>query len=338
MRGDIIDSVVQKRRVAILRALLLLAATCVTGCREESEVATESPPLVYEPLPDDSPLVYVSGIPSMWSDFGVGHLLEDENVEFGRFRVRGPTGGRADIRITPPYSWQLVLSLRERGAKFIEIPVALDAAAVIVHRDNDWVDRLTLSQLRELYNSDKRMTWRELDPRWPDRIIKIFVAHDFPAGTSFVYRMIAGLKDRWNPNSWSTGGDDGSENSVANNSDAIAVILSSYVTGRVRSVPVSRTEQEPPELVAPHTYSPFLRPILMYVSLESTRRPAVLSLVSRYLESLELLGYLPIDEAVAERARAHFENRWTGTHFLTESGEARRGKLADIYTKSNLVE
>lgn len=60
---------------------------------------------------------------------------------------------------------------------FLELPLAIDTLAVMVHFDNDWVDHLTLDELRKIWGSaaeGKVMRWNQVRPAWPDEPLVLF--------------------------------------------------------------------------------------------------------------------------------------------------------------------
>ena len=63
----------------------------------------------------------------------------------------------------------------QAGIAFIELPLAFDGLCIAVHPKNDWVKSLTVDQVRRIYSAkDTARTWKELDPSWPDRPIKVY--------------------------------------------------------------------------------------------------------------------------------------------------------------------
>ncbi|MEM4280769.1 MAG: PstS family phosphate ABC transporter substrate-binding protein [Candidatus Caldarchaeum sp.] len=63
----------------------------------------------------------------------------------------------------------------KNGVAWIEIPVAIDALVVVVNRENNWVDCITISELKKIWepNSSVRL-WRDIRPSWPAQPIKLY--------------------------------------------------------------------------------------------------------------------------------------------------------------------
>lgn len=61
------------------------------------------------------------------------------------------------------------------GIEFVEVPVAYDALTVVVNPENDWVQCLTVDQLKDLWQPDPRaIFWSDFDTAWPMEEIKLY--------------------------------------------------------------------------------------------------------------------------------------------------------------------
>ncbi len=74
-------------------------------------------------------------------------------------------------------------SLEEAGIDYTEFLLAYDGLTVVVSQENDWVEDLTVEQLKEIWVEDgTRENWSDLNPEWPDEEI-IFYAPGTDSGT-----------------------------------------------------------------------------------------------------------------------------------------------------------
>jgi phosphate transport system substrate-binding protein len=63
----------------------------------------------------------------------------------------------------------------EAGIEYIEVPVALDALTIVVNPENDWVQCLTIQQLKDLWQPDPRANfWSDFDAGWPMENIALY--------------------------------------------------------------------------------------------------------------------------------------------------------------------
>lgn len=66
----------------------------------------------------------------------------------------------------------------ENGVEFIELPAALDALTVVINPKNDWVKHLNVEDLKKAWEpaaQGKVMTWKQMNPAFPDRPLKLLV-------------------------------------------------------------------------------------------------------------------------------------------------------------------
>src|SRR5262245_57193709 len=65
------------------------------------------------------------------------------------------------------------------GINFIELPVAYDGIAVVVNPKANWINDITVDELRTLWEpaaQGKVLKWNQARPGWPDREIHLFGA------------------------------------------------------------------------------------------------------------------------------------------------------------------
>lgn len=63
------------------------------------------------------------------------------------------------------------IDCEKNGIGFIELEVAIDGIAVVVNSSNDWVDQLTISELRQIWKLDGAEQWSDIRSDWPDEPI-----------------------------------------------------------------------------------------------------------------------------------------------------------------------
>ena len=65
------------------------------------------------------------------------------------------------------------------GIEFLEMPIAMDALAVIVHPNNDWATCMTVEELATAYETEAQGevdNWNQLNDDYPDRSLNLFGA------------------------------------------------------------------------------------------------------------------------------------------------------------------
>lgn len=66
-------------------------------------------------------------------------------------------------------------ALKEKGIEFTEINLAFDGLSVVVNKENNWVDNLTIDELKKIWIEDGTVKkWSDIRPEWPEEEIKLY--------------------------------------------------------------------------------------------------------------------------------------------------------------------
>jgi phosphate transport system substrate-binding protein len=249
-----------------------------------------------------------------------------------------------------PIKMQEFEALKEAGIPFYEIPVAYDGLTIVVHKDNDWVDQLTLEELKKIFTvAGGASKWSEVRADWPDRKIGIF-APGTASGTFDYFKEVVAGDDGQLRSDMSTSEDDNVlVTGVAGSPDAIGFFGVAYFEenrDKLKAVPVVNPETQVAVLpdsdkIESGEYAPFSRPLFIYVSASTIGRPEVKLFVTFYLKNAPTLagesGYVTLPASIYEAAIRKIQERKTGTHYWTETGEKISGPVTEVYQDSNLL-
>lgn len=221
-----------------------------------------------------------------------------------------------------------VEACKAKGIEYIELPVAYDGIAVVVHPKNDWVDHLTVAELRALWapEAQGRVTrWSQIRAGWPDEEVHLF-GPGVDSGTyDYFTKAIVGKEHASRGDFTSSENDDVLVQGVATDRLALGFFGYAYYAEnaeRLKLVPVDGGQgpvAPSPKTVADGTYQPLSRPVFLYVSKQAADQPAVRNFVTFYLEKAPSLtrdvGYIPLPEKAYALARKRFEDRVVGSVF-----------------------
>ncbi len=221
----------------------------------------------------------------------------------------------------------------DRGVQFIELPVALDGIVVAVNSENDWVDHLTVEQLKRMWEPEAQqsvMRWSDVDPSWPDEPLRL-MGPGVDSGTyDYFTEAIVGEEGASRGDIISSEDDNVLVTGVLKDRNALAFFGYAYYEenkSRLEGVPIDDEKptgkQGPvapsPDTIASGMYQPLSRPLMIYVRAEDAEREAVQQFVSFYLDNARELvpdvGFIPMLQPTYERVRARFEARRIGTLF-----------------------
>ncbi|MCK4873360.1 MAG: PstS family phosphate ABC transporter substrate-binding protein [Phycisphaerales bacterium] len=234
----------------------------------------------------------------------------------------------------------------ENGIEFIEIPVAYDGISIVVNKSNTWVDQLSVDDLRKIFlDGSPVTTWRDVRADWPNVPISIY-APGTDSGTFDYFKDVVAGKTGAIRSDMSVSEDDNVlVRGVAGDRGGIGFFGCAYYfenKDKLRAIPIVNPETRravapTPETIENGRYAPFSRPLFIYVSRKSAERPEVQALVKFYFEYgpelAEEVGYVRLPEIISLRAMVNFNDRMTGTQFLTMDGEKIHGPLLKIYRK-----
>ncbi|WP_164102666.1 PstS family phosphate ABC transporter substrate-binding protein [Candidatus Laterigemmans baculatus] len=240
-------------------------------------------------------------------------------------------------------------SARQSGAAFVEMPIAFDGLTIVVHPKNDWVDQITVDELKKIFTAEgQAKNWSDVREGWPEKEIAIF-APGTDSGTFDYFNEVVAGEDGQMRSDMSTSEDDNVlVTGVSGSPEAIGFFGVAYYEenkDKLRAVPVVNPQSGEAVLPNPETiesgeYAPFSRPLFIYVNADSLRRPEVKRFAQFYLEQAPELaaetGYVALPASVYDQVRTNLQSRKTGTHYLTEEGESRSGPVTEVYAPENL--
>ncbi|WLD11815.1 PstS family phosphate ABC transporter substrate-binding protein [Planctellipticum variicoloris] len=184
-------------------------------------------------------------------------------------------------------------ALAEKGIEYLELTVAIDGLAVVVNPANDWAECMTVQQLNQLWDEGSQVkTWKELDPSWPDEKIQLFGA-DTDSGTfDYFTEVINGKAKRSRTEYTFNSNDNVLVQGVSNNKFALGYFGFAYYaenTDRLKVLGITSADgkavcvKPSVETVEKGEYTPLARPLFIYVSKASLKRPEVAAFLKYYL-------------------------------------------------------
>ena len=210
---------------------------------------------------------------------------------------------------------------KENNISYIGLEVAYDGMAVLVNKENTWVDKLTTDELKKMWAPEAQgviKTWNQIRPEWPNKEIHLFGPGVASGTYDYFTETIVGK-------SGSSRGD-----FTASEDDNVLVqgikgdILSLGFFGLayyeenkndLKIVPIDNGNGPvipTMETITSGTYAPLSRPLFIYVNSEAAKREEVKSFVRFYLENASKLvkevGYDPLQAEKYKEQKAKFED------------------------------
>lgn len=300
-----------RRLLPLLAALLL-----ITGCSG-----------VVAPPAGDASLSHLSGRIIMDGSSTVYPVAQAMAEEFGYLatNVQVPVGisgtgggftkfcdGQSDIaNASRPVKAIEEEHCAGNGYAFIEVPVAFDGLSVLVNPENNWVDCLTVDQLRRIWEPAAERTvtsWQDIDPAFPDLPLTLYGPGTDSGTFEYFTEVITGEAG------YSRGDFTGSEDDniliqgVAGDRSALGFFGFAYYVenqSRLKLLAVDNGDgcvAPSEETIADGTYQPLSRPIFMYLEAGTATREEAQAFMRFILEEgrpvVSDVGYIPFPEDI----------------------------------------
>ncbi|MEN9555799.1 MAG: hypothetical protein RLZZ232_2085 [Planctomycetota bacterium] len=220
--------------------------------------------------------------------------------------------GRIDIaNASRPVKESEQLDCEKNGIELLELKIALDGLTVCVNRENDWVDSITVAQLKKIWEPGSTVkSWKDVDPSWPDVPIALFGPGEESGTFDYFTEVVNGKEDLITDNYSASADDNVTITGVSGEKGGMGFFGCAYYFSnqdKVKALKVSSTDSAADgvlpsaESVQSGAYKPLSRPLFIYVNRKSLIRPEVQDFARFFLgegqAQVSKVGYVPLAEA-----------------------------------------
>jgi phosphate transport system substrate-binding protein len=209
---------------------------------------------------------------------------------------------------------------KKNGIEYTELRVATDALTVVVNAENDWVDCLTVAQLKNIWEPQAEgevTSWRDVDPSFPDERIVLAGAGTDSGTFDYFTDAIVGEEGASRSDYTASEDDNVTVRAVQGDKGALGYFGFSYYeenqdTLKALAVDGGNGCVEPSvEVAQSGEYTPLSRPLFIYVKNESLERPEVTAFVQFVLDNAQQIAetalFVPLNDEQLEESRSRFE-------------------------------
>ena len=219
------------------------------------------------------------------------------------------------------------------GIEFVELPIAYDGIAVVVHPENDWVETLTPDDLKRMWEPAAQgivTRWSQVRPEWPDRELHLF-GPGIDSGTfDYFTRAIVGESGAGRGDFTSSEDDNVLVQGVSNDELALGFFGFAHYDENRDRLALSAVDdgddangvgaiRPSPDTVRDGTYQPLSRPVYLYVDPDALDRREVAGFVGYFLtEGADLVrevGYVSLTDREYALVRRRLEDRVVGSMY-----------------------
>ena len=288
-------------------------------------------------------------------------FAEEYQIKTGNRVVVGlsGTGGgfkkfcRGEVSITGasrPIRTEEMELCKENNIEFMELPVAIDALANVVHPGNTWVECMTVAELKMIWEPEaqgKITNWKQVRDSFPDRPLKLFGAGT-DSGTYDYYTFAITGKEHSSRGDYTATEDDNiTVQGVSTDVDALGFMGVAYLEeNRDKLKPVAVKNEATGECVLPSaetaadgSYQPLTRPLFVYVNVKHLDEVANVEDLAMFMmdhdvapELVASTGYLALPARAFDLGQAKIKARKTGTFF---DGGSKVGVTVDELMAAN---
>jgi phosphate transport system substrate-binding protein len=202
----------------------------------------------------------------------------------------------------------------DAGIEYTEFQVGVDALTVVVNTENDWVDCLTVDQLKKIWEpkaEGKIKNWNQVDPSYPDQALSL-AGPGTDSGTFDYFTDEVNGEEGASRSDYTPSEDDNViVQAVSGDKGGLGYFGFTYYeenqdTLKALAVDGGEGCVEPSvDTARDGSYAPLSRPLFIYVKNESLQRPEVQGFVEYFLtNSIQLAEdalFIPVpDEQVDE--------------------------------------
>lgn len=209
----------------------------------------------------------------------------------------------------------------KNGIDYIDLPVAYDGLSVVVNPKNEFLDYLTVTELRKIWQPGSTVkNWNDVRPDWPNKPIKLYGPGADSGTFDYFTKKINGKSQASRSDYTASEDDNVLVMGVAGDTYSLGYFGYAYYKENQDKLKVVAIDGgdgpiKPSETtINDGTYKPLSRPIFIYVSNKAAKRPVIKEFVSFYLKNATVLskevGYVPLPDTKYQQLLDQFE-KWS---------------------------
>lgn len=241
--------------------------------------------------------------------------------------------GETDIsNASRPIKEEEIELCKQNGIEYIELPVAYDGLAVLANPANDWVECLTVDELKKIWEpaaQGKITNWNQVRESFPDRPLQLYGPGTDSGTFDYFTDEIVGEEGASRGDYTPSEDDNVIVQGISGEDNALGYFGYAYYQANQDALKLIAVDNGDGKCVQPSvdtvkqgTYKPLSRPIFIYVKKESAEKPQVKAFVDFYLgESFTPLvqspevGYIALSDELYSGIAKRFAAGTTGSEF-----------------------
>ena len=207
---------------------------------------------------------------------------------------------------------------KANGIEYVEFAIAYDGIAVVVSTQNDFVDSLTVEELKKIWEPESTVrTWKDVRPEWPDEAIKLYAPGTDSGTFDYFTEVITGESGASRTDFTPSEDDNVLVQGIAGDRYSLGYFGYAYYVENTDKLNIVRIDNgngpvEPTfDTIMEGSYAPLSRPIYMYVSRNALEQEHVKVFVEYFLTEgtalVSEVGYVQLSNASYETELAKMQ-------------------------------
>jgi phosphate transport system substrate-binding protein len=193
----------------------------------------------------------------------------------------------------------------KKGIEPIELKVAIDGLSVVVNKQNDFVDCMTVADLKKVWEPGSKVkTWKDIRSEWPADEIKLYGPGSDSGTFDYFTAEIVGEESASRSDYSASEDDNILVQGVIGDKNAFGYFGYSYLEGNLdslRAIGIDSGEGcvvPTQDTIKGGEYKPLSRPLFVYVSDQALEKEHVGAFAEFYLDTVNAVladvGYIPV--------------------------------------------
>ncbi|MGY0067974.1 PstS family phosphate ABC transporter substrate-binding protein [Streptomyces sp. QTS137] len=201
--------------------------------------------------------------------------------------------GETDIsNASRPIKDEEIATCKDNSIEYQQFSVANDGLSVVVSKDNDWAECLSVEQLKKIWEPGSKVNnWNQVDPEFPDEPLKLFGAGTDSGTFDYFTDAINGEEGASRTDYSGSEDDNVTVTGVSGTKGGMGYFGFSYFEENADKLKLLQVDggggcvTPSVETVQEGTYKPLGRQLFIYPSAKSLQRPEVVDFVEYYVEN-----------------------------------------------------
>lgn len=183
----------------------------------------------------------------------------------------------------------------ELGIEYIELPIALDGIAIVVHPSNTFCAHLTVAELKKIWEPGSNIVnWKDIRAGFPDLPLKLYGPGTDSGTFDYFTEAIVGKEKASRSDYTASENDNVLVQGVAGDKGSLGYFGFSYFEANEKKLKLLAVEAEGGKPIVPtletirmRSYTPLSRPLFLYVNRDASKRPEVRQFMDFFFDNAQ---------------------------------------------------